>query len=137
MSALNLRRIVIGGAILASCVSLAFVNESRAASPAAAARAKAACIEFNALKPKASKVPVTLTITNNSGELRAIMRRDPNYVWIDVAQLEPGQSTIVKTFATHPLIFTDGPGNCIETLVVSRGQTRFDITVKSPGFEPE
>jgi hypothetical protein len=30
---------------------------------------------------------------------------------------EPGQKYTVKTFATHPWVFTDGPGNCIEMWV--------------------
>ena len=68
-------------------------------------------------KSQNSNTPVTVTFYNKSGEYRGVMWADFKGKWVSYANLEPGQSYTVNTFATHPWVFTDGPGNCIEMWV--------------------
>ncbi|WP_373235694.1 VHL beta domain-containing protein [Cohaesibacter celericrescens] len=84
-----------------------------------------------------SNRPVTVKFVNRSGEFRSVM-------WIDFkgqpthyADLNPGQSFTINTFVTHPWMFTDGPGNCIEMFMPKRGSRTFNIKARSPGFGPE
>ena len=80
-----------------------------------------------------SNTPVTVTFVNKSGEFRAVMWADFKGKLVPYANLEPGQKYTVKTFATHPWVFTDGPGNCIEMWVAQPGVSKFAITAKSTG----
>ena len=50
-----------------------------------------------------------------------------------MSNLDPGQKYTVDTFATHPWVFTDGPGNCIEMWVAQPCVPKFAITAKSTG----
>jgi len=56
-------------------------------------------------------------------------------LFVPYANLQPGQSYTVNTFATHPWVFTGGPGNCIEMWVARAGVSKFNITAKSTGGE--
>ena len=51
--------------------------------------------------------------------------------------LEPGQSKAIQTWITHPWMFTDGPGNCIEMYMPAAASPTFSITRPSPGFGAE
>jgi hypothetical protein len=39
----------------------------------------------------------------------------------------------VNTFATHPWIFTDGPGNCVEMFVARAGTKSYMLKVTASG----
>jgi VHL beta domain len=67
------------------------------------------------------------------GEFRGVMWADFKGKLVPYANLEPGQKYTVKPFATHPWVFTDGPGNCIEMWVAHPGVSKFAITAKSTG----
>src|SRR6476646_10944867 len=81
-------------------------------------------------KSQNSNTPVKVTFVNKSGEFRAVMWEGK---LVPYANLEPGQRYTVNTFATHPWVFTDGPGNCIEMSVAQPGVSMFAITAKSTG----
>jgi von Hippel-Lindau disease tumor suppressor protein len=84
-------------------------------------------------KSQNSNTPVKVTFVNKSGEFRAVMWADFKGKLVPYANLEPGQKYTVNTFATHPWVFTDGPGNCIEMWVAQPGVSKFAITAKSTG----
>ena len=84
-------------------------------------------------KSQNSNTPVKVTFVNKSGEFRGVMWADFKGKLVPYANLEPGQKYTVNTFATHPWVFTDGPGNCIEMWVAQPGASKFSITAKSTG----
>ena len=85
------------------------------------------------VKSKNSNTPVKVTFVNKSGEFRGVMWADFNGKLVAYANLQPGQSYTVNTFATHPWIFTDGPGNCVKMWVARKGVSKFNITAKASG----
>lgn len=84
-----------------------------------------------------SDTPVTVTFRNRSGEYRSVEWIDFNGQPKNYATLNPGEEYTQQTFLTHPWMFTDGPGNCIEIFQPQLGIAVFDIGAKSPGFGPE
>ena len=95
-------------------------------------KAQAAYCALN-VKSKNSNAPVRVTFVNKSGAFRGVMWADFNGKLVPYANLQPGQSYTVNTFATHPWIFTDGPGNCVEMWVARAGVSKFNITAKASG----
>jgi hypothetical protein len=94
--------------------------------------AQAAYCSLN-VKSKNSNTPVRVTFVNKSGAFRGVMWADFNGKLVPYANLQPGQSYTVNTFATHPWVFTDGPGNCVEMWVARAGVSKFNITAKASG----
>jgi len=85
-------------------------------------------------KSKKSNVPVKVKFVNKSGEYRGVFWLDYNGQMVSYANLNPGESYTIDTFVSHPWVFTDGPGNCIEMYFPAKGKNRYNLTVKSPGF---
>jgi von Hippel-Lindau disease tumor suppressor protein len=77
-----------------------------------------------------SNTPVTVTFLNKSGEFRGVKWVDFKGKWVSYAKLNPGQSYTVNTYATHPWVFTDGNGHCVEMWVTRAGVSKFKITAK-------
>jgi hypothetical protein len=77
-----------------------------------------------------SNTPLTVTFVNKSGEFRGVKWVDFNGKWVSYAKLHPGQSYTVKTYATHPWVFTDSNGDCVEMWVAETGVPKFNITAK-------
>ena len=88
------------------------------------------CSEFGRLKSVNSNVKVSVTFTNRTSSHRGVLWLDYNGRPVDYAALNAGQSYTQQTFAGHPWMLTDGPGNCKEIYVPQAGDTRFDITVE-------
>jgi hypothetical protein len=84
-------------------------------------------------KSKNSNTPVTVTFVNSSGEFRSVMWADFSGKLKNYANLNPGQSYTVNTFTTHPWIFTDGPGNCVEMFVARAGTHKYTLKAKLIG----
>jgi uncharacterized protein YkwD len=82
-------------------------------------------------KSKNSDVPVNLTFVNKSGEFRHVMWADFSGKLVRYASLDSGKSFEINTFLTHPWIFTDGPGNCVEMFLPQRGVSTYTLMVKS------
>jgi hypothetical protein len=80
-----------------------------------------------------SNTPVTVTCVNSNGEFRSVMWADFSGKLKNYANLNPGQSYTVNTVATHPWIFTDGPGNCIEMFVARAGTHKYTLKAKLIG----
>lgn len=85
-------------------------------------------------KSKKSDVPVKVKFVNKSGEYRGVFWVDYKGQLVNYANLNPGESYTIDTFVSHPWVFTDGPGNCIEMFYPAKGKNRYNLTVKSPGF---
>lgn len=84
-----------------------------------------------------SDVPVRMTFINRSEGFRAVY-------WIgfdgqprEYAALNPGERFSIDTYMTHPWMFTDGPGNCIEMFMPQPGVSVFNITAPNRDFGPE
>lgn len=88
------------------------------------------CNELGKLKSVESRQPVSITFVNRSGMYRGVLWLDYNGRAVDYEGLNPGASYTQKTFAGHPWMFTNGPGDCKEIYVPQAGDTRFDITVR-------
>jgi hypothetical protein len=52
---------------------------------------------------------------------------------VPYANLNPGESYTINTYLTHPWVFTDGPGNCVEMFMPQKGVPRYNLTAKSKG----
>ena len=77
---------------------------------------------------------MTVTFINRSGAHLSVMWINFKGRPVSYADLDDGQSYTVKTFLTHPWMFTDGPGNCMEMFMPKRGVRRFEIRANSPAF---
>jgi VHL beta domain len=95
------------------------------------------CDLFGKIKSLNSKKPVTVTFVNRTDAMRIVMWLDFGGNPKEYAQLQPGEKTTIKTFITHPWMFTDGPGNCHEIFKPKRGVKTFRITVERQDLEDE
>jgi hypothetical protein len=95
------------------------------------------CDIYRGQRSRNSDVPVTVSFQNQSGATRGVMWIDFNGRPVDYANLAPGGTFTINTYMTHPWMFTDGPGNCIEMFMPQPGVTRFAITAPNRNFGPE
>jgi uncharacterized protein len=95
------------------------------------------CAGFGKLKSLNSNTPITVTFVNKSKSYRGVMWLDFGGTPVTYTNLNPGQSYTAQTFLTHPWMFTDGPGNCMEIYQPRQGDTRFDIKAPSPAFRSD
>ena len=109
--------------IAVAALSVAAVSDAQAAS----------CAKFGKVRSQGSNAPVTVTFVNKSGEYRSVMWVDFKGNLVNYANLNPGQRYQIDTYVTHPWVFTDGPGNCVEMFLPRKGVARFNITRKSTG----
>lgn len=84
-----------------------------------------------------SETPVSMTVVNKTDSHRAVM-------WIDFkgnpkeyASLDSGEKFTINTYVSHPWMFTDGPGNCLEMFMPHQGVDTFNITAPNRDFGPE
>jgi hypothetical protein len=80
---------------------------------------------------------ITLTFVNKTNEDRGVLWINGDGQPVDYGHLAPGQSMKIQTWTSHPWMFSDGPGNCIEMYLPKKGATTFEIKVPSPGFGDE
>jgi len=97
----------------------------------------ATCDAYRGQRSRNSDVPVTVNSRNQSGATRGVMWIDFNGRPVEYANLAPGQTFAINTYMTHPWMFTDGPGNCIEMFMPQPGVTSFAITAPNRNFGPE
>lgn len=69
---------------------------------------------------------MTVTCVNSNGEFRSVMWADFSGKLKNYANLNPGQSYTVNTFATHPWI-------CIEMFVARAGTHKYTLKAKLIG----
>jgi hypothetical protein len=116
-------------------------DDAAAATPAAAAPQDdprwATCDDLRDERSRNSDVPVTVTFQNQSDGYRGIVWIDFNGRPVEHANLNPGESFTINTYATHPWMFTDGPGNCLEMFMPQPGVSTFNITAPNRDFGPE
>ena len=84
-----------------------------------------------------SDVPVNMTFINRTNEPRSVTWIGFDGVPKEYALLNPGQSYSINTFVSHPWMFTDAPGNCIEMFMPQQGVRTFEITAPSRYFGRE
>ncbi len=94
------------------------------------------CDLWGTARSMESRTPLTITFTNLSDGYRGVMWLNFEGTPVEYTNLEQGQSYTVTTYLTHPWMFTDGPGNCMQIYLPRSGDTRFDITAPSPAFGP-
>jgi len=56
---------------------------------------------------------------------------------VEYVTLAPGQTFTISTYMTHPWMFTDDPGICIEMFMPQPGLRSFAITASNRNFGPE
>ena len=93
----------------------------------------ASCSKLGRVKSQNSNTPVTVTFVNKSGEYRSVMWVDFNGGLVNYANSIPGERYRINTYVTHPWVFTDGPGNCVEMFMPRKGLSVFNLTRKSTG----
>ncbi len=103
----------------------------------AGGRRNDSCQSLRGRVSRRSDVPVRVTFVNQSGAYRSVL-------WVNFkggvkqyANLNPGQSFTIDTFVSHPWMFTDGPGNCIEMYMPKRGQSTFVLRAPNRNFGRE
>lgn len=94
------------------------------------------CDLWGTAKSIESRTPLTITFTNVSDGYRGVMWLNFEGTPVEYANLEQGQSYTVTTYLSHPWMFTDGPGNCMQIYLPQPGDTRFEISAPSPAFGP-
>ena len=95
------------------------------------------CNLYERAKSQSSNDPITVTFVNKTDSSRSVMWINFEGMPVSYADLDPGQSYTIDTFLSHPWMFTDGPGNCIEMFMPKRGVSRFEITASNPFWGPE
>lgn len=93
----------------------------------------ASCSTFGKVRSQNSNTPVKVTFVNKSGEYHGVMWIDFKGQPVSYANLNPGERYTISTYVTHPWMFTDGPGNCVEMFMPRKGVSSFNITAKSTG----
>lgn len=125
----------IGSSVASSLLAEASVPDDR---PAATSKADAvSCTQFGKIRSMQSKAPVTMTFVNKSDGYRGVVWIDTEGTPIDNTGLNRGETAIVPTFETHAWMITDGPGNCIEMVVVNDEDATFEITAPAPVLGPD
>ncbi len=97
----------------------------------------ATCDRLANVVSRNSDNPVTVTFRNRSDGFRTVMWIGFDGVPKEYAALNPGEEFTINTFLTHPWMFTDGPGNCLEMFMPQFGVSVFNITAPNRDFGSE
>lgn len=92
------------------------------------------CAASRKLPPVAKGPAYAVTFKNASKEYRHVDVVGPTGFIVDNGGLDPGQSMQRKLRHGQVVQFSDGPGNCIEAVVISKDQSVYAIRKPSPGF---
>ena len=95
------------------------------------------CETLGGQRSQESETPVTVTFRNLSDGFRSVMWIGFDGVPKQFANLNQGEAFTINTFLTHPWMFTDGPGNCIEIFMPQLGVDTFNITAPGRNFGAE
>lgn len=85
------------------------------------------CRRFGRIRSRNSQIPVRIRFVNRTQGSRTVMWIDYRGRPKEYKRLAPGQSYVQQTFAGHPWMFTDGPGNCKELFVPGSSSRRYVI----------
>jgi hypothetical protein len=110
------------------------VQVTSAESKSAGASQSITCAAAEKLKSPKTGALFNVTFKNMSSEYRHIDVKNPSGQLIDNGGVDPGASMKISLRAGHVVMFSDGPGNCIEAAVVKDGVTSYKMTKRSPGF---
>lgn len=97
----------------------------------------ATCDTYQNEVSRRSTIPVTVRFVNRSDGHRSVMWIGFDGVPKEYASLNPGQEFTINTFVTHPWMFTDGPGNCLEMFMPQQGVRTFEISAPGRYFGDE
>lgn len=97
----------------------------------------ATCDTLRNITSRNSDVPVSLTFVNKTDGQRGVIWISFDGVPKQYASLNPGEKFSINTFLTHPWMFTDGPGNCLEMFMPHQGVPLFEITAPGRNFGSE
>lgn len=81
--------------------------------------------------------PQQITLANMTDGYRGVLWIDYNGDFVDIGGLNAGESITIDSYVTHPFMITDGPGNCLEVMVTTAGQSTFAITAPGQFFGNE
>ena len=95
------------------------------------------CEAYAGARSQNSLVPATVTFDNQTDGYRSVLWLDFDGQPQQMASLNPGESSTINTYLTHPWMITDGPGNCLEIHLPQPGTTSFAITAPNRWFGDE
>lgn len=95
------------------------------------------CDVLQDAKSQKSDFPVKMTFVNKTKNHRAVMWIDFEGNSKEYAELNAGEKYTINTYVTHPWMFTDGPGNCLQMYMPQQGVDTFNITAPNRDFGPE
>ncbi len=95
------------------------------------------CEAYADARSQNSQVPATVTFDNRTDGYRSILWLDFDGMPQQMAALNPGETSTINTYLTHPWMITDGPGNCLEIHMPQPGTTSFAITAPNRWFGDE
>ncbi len=95
----------------------------------------ASCTVLEHAVSKNSDVPVNVTFINRADGLRGVSWIGFDGLPQEYASLIPGEEFTIDTYVSHPWMFTDGPGNCLEMYMPQQGVPIFEITAPGRVFE--
>ena len=95
------------------------------------------CEAYANVRSQNSIVPATVTFDNQTDGYRVVLWIDFDGLAATDGRVEPGESSTINTYLTHPWMMTDGPGNCLEIHMPQPGTTRFSITAPNRWFGDE
>lgn len=88
------------------------------------------CQLFGSIKSIDTGVRVNVRFVNRTNGMRSVMWLDYDGTPKQYKNLNPGESYVQSTFAGHPWMFTDGPGNCKEVFVPDRNSRQYEISFR-------
>lgn len=95
------------------------------------------CNALGQLRSDKTRQKITVTFVNRTNALCGVMWLNHNGRPVTYANLAAGRSYTANTYRNDIWMFTDGPGNCIETYLVRNGATMFEITAPNQVLGPK
>jgi hypothetical protein len=94
------------------------------------------CDKALAMKSAEGGQEVTISITNKTTESRTGMWVDYEGKLIEYFTLKPGQTKRQQTLTTHPWVFVDKSGKCVEGLMPSATDLKYELKVSKINSKP-
>jgi hypothetical protein len=86
------------------------------------------CRFYGRVRTRDSNFPIRVRFINRTRSIRVVAWLDQRGRPREYQRLAPGASYVQQTFAGHPWMLMDGPGNCKEIFIPKRNSTRYVIS---------
>lgn len=95
------------------------------------------CEAVGTIRSQDGSQPQQITLTNMADGYRGVVWINYNGGFLDMGGLNQGEQMTIDSYTSHPFMITDGPGNCLEVMTTTAGQSSFAITAPGQFFGDE